>query len=165
MKKKNKIIFLMVFVVVLFSTFANARLQEEVYIINNVPELLEIKDFTFKVDRYDDEYNFSAKVKNNGEQTIEAYAISFIVFDYFNEKTGGLNGISHSAIKSSQETSVAWTDKDYSAWTGLTAFAYVSKMRLTDGTVVRASTEKVAEEISKMLGDQVDAEDIIDQEK
>jgi len=80
------------------------------------------------------------------------------------KKNGGLTGVSHSAIDVGGTDSGAWSKKDYSAWGGLTAFAFISKIRLADGTVVKASSAKVAEEISGILGEQIDAEEVIDKQ-
>lgn len=162
--RKYLLVFVLIFLLVYSSIPIIAKLDPVVHIVNNVPELLEIQDFSFKIDSYDDEYQFKVTVKNNSSQKIEAYGISFLVFDYFNERNGGLTGVSHSAIDSGGTSSGTWTDKDYSAWAGLTAFAFVSKIRLDDGTVVKASSTKVAEEISRILGEQIDAEDVIDKQ-
>ena len=143
------------------SAVSYADLSERPKIINNVPELLQIENFDFSIDSYDDKITYRVKVKNNTDQTIEAYMISFVVFDYFNERCTGTNGISHTAITQGDTATGGWESSDYSAWQGLTGFAYISDIRLEDGTVVKANTDEVAKRISDVLGNPVESEDLL----
>lgn len=159
---KGKLIFSILLSLLLFvglSTVSTAELAERPKIINNVPELLKIQDFNFSID-YDEEVTYEVTVKNNTDQPIEAYMISFVVFDYFNERCTGANGISHTVIPRGNTTTGDWTSSDYSAWQGLTGFAFISDIRLGDGTVIKANTDEVAKKISEVLGNPVDSEDL-----
>ena len=89
--KKYCIAFLIGLLLVSIYCVVSAKLEPVSYIINNVPELLEIQDFSFKIISYDDKYQFKTTVRNNSSQKIEAYGISFLVFDYFNEKKWRVN--------------------------------------------------------------------------
>ena len=161
---KVKLIFcilLSLLILIGLSTILHAELSERPKIINNVPELLQIQNFDFSIDSYDDKITYDVKLKNNTDQTIEAYMISFVVFDYFNERCTGMNGISHTAIPQGGTTTGRWESSDYSAWQGLTGFTYISDIRLGDGTVIKANTDEVAKRISDVLGNPVGSEDLI----
>lgn len=161
MKKRSIITILVLVLILVFSLEVGASLQERSKIINNVPNLLKIEEFSFSIDSYDDEITYSISLINNTDQAIEGYEIAFVVFDYFNERCTGLTGVSHTKIKSGENNSGNWSKKDYSAWQGLTGFAFVSKMRLEDDTVVRADTKEVADKMSEILGDTVNSEELI----
>jgi len=161
MKRSSTITVLILVLMLVFSIEVSASLQEKFEIINNVPKLLKIEEFSFSIDSYDDEITYSINLKNNTDQTIEAYGIAFVVFDYFNERCTGLTGVSHTKIKSGGSDSGRWSNSDYSAWQGLTGFAFISKMRLEDGTVVRADTKEIASKMSEILGDTVNSEELI----
>ena len=161
MKRSSNITVLILVLMLVFSVEVSASLQEKSEIINNVPKLLKIEEFSFSIDSYDDEITYSITLKNNTDQAIEAYEVAFVVFDYFNERCTGLTGVSHTKIKTGGSDSGSWSNSDYSAWQGLTGFAYISKMRLEDGTVVRADTKEVASKMSEILGDTVNSEELI----
>lgn len=149
-----------IFFLLMVSVPSYTDLPERSIIINNVPELLEIQDFKFKIDSYDDEIRYEIKVKNNTDQSVEAYMVTFAVFDYFNERCTGTNGISHTKIKPKSTKTATWKDSDYSAWQGLTGFAFISDIRLGDDTVIKANTEEIAQKISEILGNPVHSEDL-----
>lgn len=166
---KRKFIFpVLLFLLLLlvgFSTVTYAELSERPKIINNVPELLKIQNFTFNISSYDDSITYRVKVKNNTDQAIEAYMITFVVFDYFNERCTGTNGISHTRISQGGTATGGWESSDYSAWQGLTGFAFISDIRLGDGTVIKANTDEVAKKISGILGNPVDSDDLTQKSK
>lgn len=141
-----------------------AKLPERSKIINNMSNLLTIEEFKFS--RYSDyqfsdSYEFSSKVKNKDNQKIEAYSISFIVFNYFDERIKLVDGVSYTPIKPGEKNYGEWSTDVHSSDDGLTGFTFIHKIRFEDGTIIKADINKIAERMNKILNNSVNPKDLI----
>jgi len=99
----------------------------------------------------------SVTLKNTGPQNVFAYTISFRSFDVFNEDMGrGLGGISIATLAPNSTTDGSWTQRPYAPFSfdkyG-TGVAYVSRVRLEDGTIWSADQAYVLSQMQKIQDD------------
>ncbi|MEA4882441.1 MAG: hypothetical protein VB144_02055 [Clostridia bacterium] len=136
---------------------ARAALSPRTHIINNLQDYLSIEKFGFAGSS---ELSVNATVKNAGPQSIEAYSLSFIFFDYFNEKCEAFSGYSTSKIMPDKAESASWM-QSYIRSSPLTAFVWVRAIRLGDDTVLVANTDEVASRMSEVIKAPVSPQDLM----
>lgn len=104
------------------------------------------------------------KLKNIGDQDVVAYRISFQAFDVFNRNMGRpLGGVSIDTVATNEKDSGTWTHRPSAAFTFKkygTGVAYVSLVRLADGTIWEADMDHVLLELQK-IEEELSLEDII----
>ena len=143
------------------AALAFAAQAQEAVIIQQSGSPLEIISYSAQYvegGRYSTEgVRHSVTVKNTGDQNIDAYTISFRSFDVFNEDMGrGLGGISIKTLAPNASTDGSWNQRPYAAFsfdTYGTGVAYVSRVRLGDGTIWSADQEYVLSEMQKIQDD------------
>lgn len=96
-------------------------------------------------------------LSNTGSQEVVAYKIRFVSFDAFNEDMGRpLGGISIETIPVGGVVQGSWNQRAYASFAFEkygTGVAYVSQVRLADGTVWTADRSYVLAELQKIKSD------------
>jgi|SaaInl5LU_22_DNA_1037371.scaffolds.fasta_scaffold27240_3 hypothetical protein len=146
-----------------FSLFFISLVKAETSIIIAQPgSPLEIKTYVAsyqpELGRYQREgVKHEVVLKNVSEQNVNAYRVTFQSFDAFNEHMGrGLGGISIETINSESDSSGTWVQSPYAVFTFEkygTGVAYVSSVRLADGSVWKANQEFILKEMKKISSD------------
>ena len=121
-----------------------------------------------KIDTYTAEYSpkdrysregivHKVSLTNTSDQKVVAYKVTFNSFDVFNNDMGrGLGGISVQTIDSGQSTSGSWRQSPYAVFSFEkygTGVAYVSTVRLENGTVWTFNEQEVLAELKKISQD------------
>jgi len=137
-----KQILLAVFIVVCSSSLLSARLTRVYLIVNMDNAPVEISEFGMSSREGSDHISSVVKYKNRTDRDIEALAITMIYYDVFNEKEGGVRGISSELLKATQEDIGGWSIYGESSFVK-TAIAFVSTVRFLDGEVWKVDREEV----------------------
>ncbi|MFN4183832.1 MAG: hypothetical protein ACK4M6_03540 [Hyphomonas sp.] len=149
------------FVGVCCLSLAMASEAQEIVVIQQAGSPLEIIEYSAKYiegGRYATEgVNHSVSLRNTGVQNVDAYTVSFRSFDFFNKDMGrGLGGISIETIMPNTTAKGSWTQKPYAAFSfdkyG-TGVAYISSVRLGDGTIWSADQKYVLSQMQKIQDD------------
>lgn len=141
-----------------FSIPVYAGLPAQPHIINNFLQCVEITKFSFRpVDsQYSTRLRTNVTLRNVGSQAIEAYRLGFIYYDYFGEETYSSGGYNINSIKPRDLDNSSW--ESASGTDALTGFVWVDRLRLADGTVIKADTSEVAQIISGTIKEPISAE-------
>ena len=150
-------------VVLLGAAFLTLSSQaQEAVVIQQSGSPLEIVSYSAKYveggSRYSTEgVSHSVVLRNVGKQNVHAYTIAFRSFDAFNEDMGrGLGGVSIATLGVDGTVSGSWTQKPYAPFSfdkyG-TGVAYISRVRLEDGTIWSADQAYVLSELQKIQDD------------
>lgn len=134
---------------------------EKAVVVQQVGSPLEIVSYTAQYvegGTYANEgIRHAVTVKNVGQQNVHAYEISLRSFDAFNEDMGlGLGGISMEVLGVDGSRLGTWVQNPYASFkfdkygTGV---AYVSRVRLEDGTIWSADQAFVLGELQKIQDD------------
>lgn len=125
---------------------------QRVYVIAN-HEDAPIEITAFGKYKYEDDNEISSVVeyRNKTSRDIEAFIITMIYFDAFNEREDGVKGVSTNLLPAFDEGMGAWSTYGKPSFVK-TAMAFVSAVRFVDGEVWRADTEAVLAEASKLPG-------------
>ncbi len=145
-----KQVLLAIIIVACFSSAGLAAGLARDYVIVNMDDAaVEILEFG-RYQGEDEDHIFSVvQYKNRTARYIEASAITMIYYDAFNEKQGGLRGISTDRLGPYVETRGGWStygEPDFVK----TAIAYVSAIRFINGEIWKADMEKVMEAAGNM---------------
>ncbi len=131
--------------IIIIACFSSAVLADltRVYVIVNMDDApIEILKFGESPAADFDEILSAVRYKNRTDRNIEAYAITMIYYNAFNEKEDGRRGISTTLLRARQQISSEWF-----GFRGIslvkTAIAYVSAVRFIDGEVWKADIEDV----------------------
>ena len=143
------------------SLLANIAQAQEAVIIQQSGSPLEITSYSARYvedSRYTTEgVEHSVTLKNMGDKDVYAYTISFRSFDVFNEDMGrGLGGISINTFGPGETVSGSWKQRPYAAFSFEkygTGVAYVSRVRLSDGTVWSADQTFVLGKLQEIQDD------------
>lgn len=141
---------------------AGAASAESAVIIKQPGSPLLLETYTARYQKDSGSYQregirHDVKLSNVSDQAVVAYKISFKSFDVFNEDMGrGLGGISVDTIAVGDNESGAWVQKPYSAFTFKgygTGVAYVSAVRLQDGSVWSFNEDEVLKQLQAISSD------------
>lgn len=143
----------------LFSQTANA---EEAIIISQEGSPLRIDTYSAAysagVGRYSREGIVHAvQMTNTSEQAVLAYKVSFVAFDAFNEDMGrALGGIAITTVGIGATAKGSWRHNPYASFTfeGYgTGVAYVSTVRMSDGSIWTADQNYILAQLQKIKQD------------
>jgi len=95
----------------------------------------------------------AVEYKNTTDRTIIAVQIGLVSFDVWNEFINRTNGVSIKDILPGASEKGIWVARAYADFSFLTGFAYVSKVRFSDGTIWSADLDAIAEEMRKIERD------------
>jgi len=134
---------------------------ENAIVIEQPTSPLKIETYTAEYERkssYSREgISHNVTLTNTSSQEVVAYRVTFNSFDVFNEDMGrGLGGISIETIPVGGTTSGGWKQSPYAAFSFRgygTGVAYVSEVRLADGTIWSFNQQRVLEELQKISAD------------
>jgi len=88
--------------------------------------------------------------RNTSEKTIVAVRFGLVSFDIWNEFLDYFGGLSIEDFAPGATEEGDWYATTCRGFTFLTGFAYVSRVRFSDGTIWIADTETIAEEMRKI---------------
>lgn len=134
---------------------------ENAIVIEQPTSPLKIETYTAEYERkssYSREgISHNVTLTNVSSQEVVAYRVTFNSFDVFNEDMGrGLGGISIESIPVGGTASGGWKQTPYAAFSFRgygTGVAYVSEVRLADGTIWSFNQQRVLEELQKISAD------------
>ena len=95
----------------------------------------------------------SITYKNTSERTVAAMQFGLVSFDIWNEFLDRTGGITIEDVAPGGTDKGSWRATAYADFTFLTGFAYVSKVRFSDGEIWIADLEAIAEEMRKIEQD------------
>nr|WP_321442405.1 hypothetical protein [uncultured Hyphomonas sp.] len=147
--------------VAIASTLTSMASAQEAVVIQQTGSPLEITSYSAQYvegGRYSTEgVRHAVTLKNVGSQEVLAYTISFRSFDVFNEDMGrGLGGISIKTLAPGGTTDGSWNQKPYAAFSFEkygTGVAYISRVRLGDGTIWSADQKFVLSRLQEIQDD------------
>lgn len=148
---KTKIAFLLISTIFMTSVHA---IEPVAKIIEQLESPLQITDYSASYrtgSTYTSEgIRHAVKFKNISQQAIVAIQIGLVSFDIWNEFLDRTGGVSIQDIAPGISGSGTWVANAYGDFAFLTGFAYVSKVRFSDGTIWNADIEKIADELRKI---------------
>jgi hypothetical protein len=115
----------------------------------DAPISIENYDGTYFRDGYEKGIRHSAKYQNVSDQPIVAVGIRFISYNVWDEAMGSLSGIALRELVPEASETGSWAQSRPAAFTFLTGFAFVDKVRFDDGKIWRADTEAIFKEIAE----------------
>ena len=143
-----KKILLAVIIVACFSSAVLARLARVYVAVNMDDAPIEILGFGRSGEEDEDHIFSVVEYQNITDRQIEAFAITIIYYDAFNEKQAGVRGIDDD-LQPSQIWRGGWSIYGEPRFVK-TAVAYVSAVRFINGEIWKADTEKVIETAGDM---------------
>lgn len=149
----------MIFVatILMFITSSAFALDRKAIIISQ-------KNIPIKITDYDADYNegnkyetpgiyHKIKYKNTGTKRIEAIQFGLVSFDAWNEYLDKTLGFSSQANDPGDSEEATWITQAYSGFSFMTGFAYVSKIRYSDGVIWKADLDEIRSELIKIQKD------------
>ncbi len=143
-----KQVLLAVIIVACFSSAVLARLIRVYVAVNMDNAPIEILGFGRSREEDEDHIFSIVEYQNITDRQIEAFAITIIYYDAFNEKQAGVRGIDDD-LQPGQIWRGGWSIYGEPRF-AKTAIAYVSAVRFLDGEIWKADTEKVFETAGDM---------------
>ena len=95
----------------------------------------------------------TVKYENTSDRNVVAVQISLVSFDVWNEFLDIMGGISIEEIAPGKSEKGTWVARAYADFAFLTGFAYVKRVRFSDGTIWDADHDLIAEELQKLESD------------
>ncbi len=93
---------------------------------------------------------YEVKYKNIGDKEIVAVQMGLVGFDIWNEFMDRTGGIAIENIKPGASEEGTWVASAYAEFSFLTGFAYISKVRFSNGQIWEANLESIANEMRKI---------------
>ena len=143
-----KQVLLAVVIVACFSSAVLARLTRVYVIVNMADAPIEILAFGRSQGEDEDHISSAVQYQNITDRQIEAFAITIIYYDAFNEKEAGVRGIDDD-LQPGQIWRGGWSIYGEPRFVK-TAIAYVSAVRFINGEIWKADTKKVIETAGDM---------------
>jgi hypothetical protein len=128
------------------------------YVDSGSSDLLEITEYS--VSKKHDGINHKVNLKNTSGKVVVAYEIGLVSFDIFNEHMGTLEGWSKNGIKPGKDQKNVWLTNFYNNDFFLTGYAFVSKVRFSDGMIVECDPVEVIHNIMKSIPVNIDVKDL-----
>ena len=134
---------------ILISSILSAQLRET--IINHLDCPIRISKFNAVYSKGNNSeqkgLNLRVHFYNQSQKSITAVEIGFISYDIWDNYLGLITGLQVEKLDRREETNKIWIDNSDDAYTFFTGFAFVSRVRYSDGEFWKGSLEHVANKI------------------
>lgn len=129
-----------------------------------VAKIIDQKDSPVEITNYTAKYilggqytsegiRHSVNYKNRSEKTIVAIQFGLVSFDVWNEFLDRTGGMDLTNLVPGGESKGTWVANAYADFSFLTGFAYVRRVRFSDGTIWNADLDAITEELRKIESD------------
>jgi trehalose-6-phosphatase len=136
----------------------------QVWAIEPVAKIMAQKDAPLLITSYSAAYQrggrymsegirHAVEYKNVSDRQVVAVQIGLVSFDVWNEFMDRTGGVAIVEIAPGGSEKGTWVARAYADFAFLTGFAYVGKVRFSDGTIWAADLDAIAEEMRKIERD------------
>ena len=148
---KTKIAVLLVFLIATTRVWAIEPMAK-IITQKNAPLIITSYSATYhEKDRFTPEgIHHEVEYKSATNRKIVAVQIGLVSFDVWNEFQDQTGGVSIEEISPGASENGTWITRVYADFSFLTGFAYVSKVRFSDGTIWTADLDAIAKEMRKI---------------